>query len=111
MTILRNLSRLHSDIKRNVLPEVAEELQKANSIKSFSVAVLNAGHKVMSKIIVFYPKTVLIAFIANAILTILAASLQGYIGFLINCYFFYHYGDLIFLAIKVHEEKFRRVCQ
>lgn len=60
-------------------------------------------NKNIREVSLHYPKTLLIATVANIIFTILTASLTGYIGLALNCYFLYPHKTHILTAIDVHE--------
>ena len=75
-----------------------------NDFKSFAQDAAQKTQKVIREVSMHFPKTIVIATVANTIFTILTASLSGYIGLALNCYLLYSHRNHILTAIDVHSE-------
>ena len=105
MNIVREFSQLyHNDIKPMFF-ECFSKLEKSEiHLKDKIVDVLKTADKAMRQLIVYYPKTMLISFIASAIFTVLFPTIGGYIGLAINGYVFIRHQNFMFSAIKIYKE-------
>ena len=85
---------------------MASEIRNlTNDVKRFANNVIDTTHKALREFSMHFPRSLLIASIANTIITILSASLSGYIGFALNCYFLYQHKNHMLEAIAVHDER------
>jgi len=103
MGLITGVSRLLDDISDNILYDSFTKLESRN-LHSVFVEIISTVNKVMEKVIMHYPKTLMICFIAHVIFTIVFPSIRTFIGLAIDCYLFYPYRNHMFSAIKIHRE-------
>lgn len=80
------------------------KLKSNRNPKTFLVEVIKTVDKIIKRLVVHYPKTMLIVSIASLIFTVIFPNILTFIGLGIDCCFFYRYHNYMFTSIKAHKD-------
>lgn len=96
--------RVFSDLCKNDIEPMYKEcfssLRTTRNFKSKVVEVLKTTDNVIRKVIVYYPKTILIGTIANVIFTIIFPGIGSFLSLAINCVLVFRHIDYMMISIK-----------
>ncbi|NGX52040.1 MAG: hypothetical protein KR126chlam5_00333 [Candidatus Anoxychlamydiales bacterium] len=104
MSVVKGFSELY---QKDIKPMFKDGFAKARTTSNFKnkvVEIIKTTNEVIKMIIVHYPKTVLIATIANVIFTVLFPSIGTFINLTVNGFFVLWHFDYMITSIKEYRE-------
>ncbi|NGX31984.1 MAG: hypothetical protein K1060chlam4_00022 [Candidatus Anoxychlamydiales bacterium] len=100
MSVVKGFSELY---QKDIKPMYQTCSLKCDTIRNFKsqvVEVLKTTDNVIRKVIVYYPKTILIGTIANLIFTVLFPYIGAFIDLTVNVFFIFRHLDYMVTSIK-----------
>ncbi|HEU63861.1 MAG: hypothetical protein KR126chlam4_00799 [Candidatus Anoxychlamydiales bacterium] len=100
MNVVKGFSELCKNDIEPMYKECFSSLRTTRNFKNKVVELLKTTDKVIRKVMVYYPKTILIGTIANVIFTVLFPTIGSFLSLAINCVCIFRHLDYMMISIK-----------